>query len=695
MRINVNASLFREPAMIKKSLPILIVFLFAFAFLSCSSGNSINPIMPSGDKQQSKRSITVKPVEDSFWNTSANVGGENWIAHMDEIGRVTRALGRGVTVGQPLEFVNNHPELFGVASSELILKRDEIHDGMRIAIYRQEYNGVEVENSLVRIIYGRSGKLVSFGANTWRDYTPSSGWSIDESTALAMTDSHDESKFISSAKYYYAKDDALIPAWRIDRDNTSFLVDASNGEILETHPNRFGWIHDGHITGEVKPFSPLDDNVVVDMYGVRVDFYSYDHYYSGRAYTNMMGVFEFDYYRKTRARNLTFVNPWINVKPAWDSGASPFNYWDWHDAGVYSETALDDTLSLSAERNVFLYATLAHDWFWSVEPDFDLLNFQLPAFVDKYGECTAYAYVGGDPSIHFFQPWDICTNTGDSPTIIEHEYGHIYVSKIYIGYPGGALHEACADTLANRITQQPMIGPDLYGPDTYRRVSDNERHWPAPECDGESHCVGNILAGANWNLSENIGNELTDHIWHFSNYFNTTYFPEKAADYLLIDDDDDDITNGCPHYDEIYDAFWTKHSLDVPEITNPQTEGVVIEIAPYNLPNYIRYSDGGTFNYHLKIENLDNTPIDTQIWASFEMPNGSFYGPVIPPGYLVANPIDFTLDPLETMEFDLTQWIPAYIAPNTYFYHVRIGEFVDHENDVIEDEGVLEVTVWD
>lgn len=681
--------------MIRKSLPILIAFLFTLSFLSCSSGNSINPIMPSGDKQASTRTITVKQVENVFWNTSVNVDGENWIAHMDEIGRVTRALGRAVPIGEPLEFVDAHPALFGVASSDLILKRDEIHDGMRIAIYRQEYNGIEVENSLVRIIYGRSGKLVSYGSETWHGYTPSGGWSIDESTAFAMTDSHDESKFISSAKYYYAKGGALIPAWRIDRDNTSFLVDASNGDILETHPNRFGWNHDGHIAGEVKPFSPLDDNVVVDMYGVRVAFYSYDHYYSGTVYTNMMGVFEFQHSKRTRARNLTFKNPWINVQPAWDSGASPFDYWDWHDANVYSETMLDDTLSLSAERNVLLYATLAHDWFWSVEPDFDLMNFQLPAFVDKYGECTAYAYVGGDPSIHFFQPWDICTNTGDSPTIIEHEYGHIYVSKIYIGNPGGSLHEACADTLANRITQQHVIGPDLYGPDTYRRVSDNERHWPAPECDGESHCVGNVLAGANWNLSENIGNELTDHIWHFSNYFNTISFNEKSADYMLIDDDDDDITNGCPHYDGIYDAFWVKHSLDVPDITNPQTEGVVIEVVPYNLPNYIRYSDGGTFNYHLKIENLDDTPIDTQIWASFEMPNGSFYGPVIPPGYLIANPIDFTLDPHEVMNFNLTQWVPVHIQPNTYLYHVRVGEFVDHDNDIIVDEGTLEVTVWD
>lgn len=680
--------------MIRKALPILIIFLFALSLMSCSGENQINPIMPSGDNQSSSRKVSVKTVVDSFWNTSVMVDSENWTAHMDDYGRITRALGRGITVGGPLDFIDTHPELFGVASSELILKRDEVHDSMRIAIYRQGYNGIEIENSLVRIIYGRGGKLVSYGSDTWSGYTASAGWAIDASTAFDLTEYEDETKFIASEKFYYAKEGVLIPAWRIDRDNTSFLVDASNGDILESHPNRFGWNHDGHITGDIKPFSPLDEDVETDMYGVRVDFYSYDHYYSGRVYTNMMGVFNFDNANRTRARNLTFKNPWINVKPAWDSGATAFDYWDWHNASDYSETLIDDSVSLSAERNVFLYSTISHDWFWSVEPDFDLLNFQLPAFVDKYGKCTAYAYVHSNPSIHFFQPWDNCTNTGDSPTIVEHEYGHIYVSKIYIGYPGSSLHEACADTLGNRVSQQHVIGPDLYGPDTYRRVSDNQRHWPAPECDGECHCVGNVLAGANWNLFENIGDELTNHIWHFSNYFNTTNFLEKGADYILIDDDDDDITNGCPHYDEIYDAFWTKHSLDVPEITNPQTEGVVIDIVPYNLPNYVRYADGGTFNYHLKIENLNDTQVETQIWASFQMPDESYYGPVIPPGYLIANPIDFTLEPHEIMNFDLTQWIPAYIQPNTYLYHVRVGEFVDHVNDILEDEGILEVTVW-
>jgi len=679
---------------IKNFLLTIILLASLFTLLSCSGQNQgkINPILPpQNERVQDTREIQVKPVTEGYWNSSAMVDSEIWIAHIDESGRITRALGKGLNPVEPLSFIDKHPQLFGVSSDELILKRDEVHGGMRVAIYRQSYDGIEIENTLIRIIYGKTGKLVSYGSDTYTDFTPSGTWMIDASTAADSLKSIDQSKFISSKKYYYAKGNSLIPAWRIDFDNNSYLVDATNGEILEIHPNRYEWEHQGHVNGGIKPWSPLDSDITVDIYGLPVDFYNYDQYFSGRVYTDHSGNYSFTHERKWRVYNMIFDNPWIHVEQAWDSGMPSMDIWDWSNAEVFNEKNLD-AYSSPAERNVFHYGTACHDWFWTVEPEFNLMNFQLPAFVDKIGECTAYAYTHDEPSIHFFQPYDICTNTGESPTIIYHEYGHIYVSRIYFS-PSGALHEACADITANRITENYMVGPDMYGAGTYRRVSNNDRMWPAPECEEETHCVGNVLAGAFWNLSENIGNNLTDNYWHFTNYMNTVPFPEKAADVVLIDDDDDNITNGCPHYNEIYDAFFVHHNLDVPPITNPQTEGVIIDITPLNLPHTIPYSTGGSFSYHLRLQNLDNHNNQLQIWASAEIPGSNWFGPMIPPGYLTHSPLWIVLQQQQLVELDIRQDVPWHVPYDMFYYHVRLGQFVDHVNDVIEDEGILEVRI--
>jgi hypothetical protein len=671
----------------------LTIVLTLSILLSCSAQNNIDPISPvRPDKDPSARIIEVKSAETDFWNTWVGVDGETWRAHMDEYGRVTRALGKGIQADDPLSFIDSHFDLFKVPANELVLLRDETHGNMRVAIYRQVWNGIEVENSLVRMIYGKTGKLVSYGADTWSGYKPSGDWSVSVASAIQIAKRSDDSKLISSGQFYWAKDGELIPSWRIDLDDNSYMVSAIDGTILETHPNRYEWTHDGELKTEIKPWSPLNDNIVGILYGVDVGFYTYDQYYLGMDYSDKLGKYSFESDKQYRARRLRFRNPLVKVEQAWDSGRSTFDKWDWHNADQYYITYLDDTNSFSAERNVFFYVIAAHEWMYTVEPGFKRLDFQLPAYVDKVGSCTAYAYCHEDPSIHFFQPWDNCTNTGESPTIIYHEYGHIYVSRIYIS-PSGALHEACADTFANCITQNYMIGPDLYGPGTYRRISNNERKWPASECDDEVHCVGNVLAGAYWNLREFVGDEVTDHVFHYSNYINSVDFNEKAADAMLIMDDDDDITNGCPVYDDIHYAFNTQHNLAVPDVTNPPTSGVIIDVIPIHLPTVISHENGGTFDYQFRIQNLDDVPRATEVWVAFELQNGAFYGPLRPPTITITDPYIVTLQPQQIMETPIEQIVPSHVPLGIYKYHIRAGQFVDHLNDLIEDESILEVEV--
>ena len=75
------------------------------------------------------------------------------------------------------------------------------------------------------------------------------------------------------------------------------------------------------------------------------------------------------------------------------------------------------------------------------------------------------------------------------------------------------------------------------------------------------------------------------------------------------------------------------------------------------------------------------------------MMDSTYWGPVRPPTLTITQPYVVTLQPDQIMETDVEQMVPSHVALGTYLYHVRVGEYVDHINDILEDEGVLEIEV--
>jgi hypothetical protein len=230
--------------------------------------------------------------------------------------------------------------------------------------------------------------------------------------------------------------------------------------------------------------------------------------------------------------------------------------------GVPNSLDWDDTNSWPSERNGFYHTVVVHDYMKQIDPGFTGLDYSMPVHVNENQTCNAF---WDGFATNFFRSGGGCANTGNIADVIYHEYGHGVTDFQYRPFPqpSGAMHEGFSDYIANSMTDQPLVGRGFFGPGTWIRNSDNQRVYPAPECGGEPHCVGETIAGSLWDMRQNLvaslgqeaGVALADSLFHYARYGHARIFPDYFIDLLLVDDDDGDLSNGIPHADEICDGF--------------------------------------------------------------------------------------------------------------------------------------------
>ncbi|MFH1514972.1 MAG: hypothetical protein ABIG42_05875, partial [bacterium] len=149
---------------------LLFLFIVLFGLTGCSK-NSINPIVPeNGNSRQftsdDLRSLSIDQTDpENYWSVPLNVDGQTWASHYNENGTLHRAIGPAVDAPDPMLFIQQHPDIFLVSPENLIVMKDEIHDGIRYLIFNQTYNGILVAKSRVDFRYARSGKLVMIGSD--------------------------------------------------------------------------------------------------------------------------------------------------------------------------------------------------------------------------------------------------------------------------------------------------------------------------------------------------------------------------------------------------------------------------------------------------------------------------------------------------------------------------------------------------
>lgn len=125
-----------------------------------------------------------------------------------------------------------------------------------------------------------------------------------------------------------------------------------------------------------------------------------------------------------------------------------------------------------------------HDYFktkatgTSVETTMD---FQMTTNIDVAGTCIAYY----DGSLNFFDLGGGCNPTSEINDVVYHKYGHGINYDVYSAYGGsftnGSLGEGYADTWANGLTEDPVLGIGFFTGDPtgyVRRYDINKKVYP-------------------------------------------------------------------------------------------------------------------------------------------------------------------------------------------------------------------------
>jgi hypothetical protein len=678
------------------SLFLLLVLLFSL--FGCSGGNN-SPVTPSGQSEneytiETLRNLQVDQTQpENYWAAPIAIDGKIWASNHNENGTIHRAIGPGVQVGDPLEFIKTHNDIFNINPEDLVVLKDEIHDGIRYLIYQQTYKGILVARSRVDFRFSRNGKLVMLGSDVFPNLDVSTNPSLNEYSAyqVVLNDINKETapELSESRLVIYPFPETGTLAWRIDTGDWRFYIDASSGAILERIHNAWN-AYTAHVDSGAKMVSPYDTEIWVPGSYTMIAYKGSSGMFGtyGYGFGNINGDSVFVGTHSSCWAVCSFLSPYLAVSKGWFQGSSKIE--GTVNDGDQTNYAWSDSNSLLSERNVFYHANKAHDYIKDIDKTFTGLDFKVAGNVNGSPMCNAMATAN---SINFYQPADGCNDTGHIADVIVHEYAHVFTFNQYTQDVPTDVHEGCSDYFAATYTDQSWIGRDIQGPGTKFRDCENTRQWPAPECGGEGHCVGEVLAGAFWDTREILGRSYTDYLFVYSRYGEPLTIPDFPPELIILDDDNDNPLDGSANYNVIKTTFYTNHAIPVPDAPQLPTTGVHVDVWPSDPPVKIDRTVGGNVLFKVRLTNLDSTAKYFHAWAALEVPWYGWYGPLIPPTINIKPPLYLSLGGGQTVTVTLRQAIPANLPAASYKYHVRIGTFVNHTNDILLDDGWFDVVL--
>ena len=680
----------------------LLIALTLLFSVGCS-GNSSNPLSPSGDtaKNPVTDDLRILAVDQNdpvnYWVTPLIVDGKFWASHYNENGTLHRAIGPGIDAPDPLDFIAKHIEIFQVKPENLDVLLDEYHSGIHYLIYEQTYNGIPVEKSRVDFRYSRNGKLVMIGSDVFPMINISTTPSLSENSAYQIlvndADETPSPELERAELVIYPVPETGTPAWKVEAGLWKYFIDARTGAIIERIQHR--WNVDGtfsaHVENLVKMTSPYDPDMSIPSKYSKVWYRSNQNYpftEYGYGFVDINGDSTFLCSHDTAWAESIFKTNYLTVFHDWFVESSIEGFVHDNDATDY---VWNDSNSLLSERMAFYHVHLMREYITNIDKTYTALDHGCTAMVNQEPECNAYADEYG---IEMHQANTGCSDSGWVPTIFYHEYGHFCTFHQYTVECPNDVHEGCSDYFAATVSNQKYIALDWQGRGTYVRRCDIPIQWPAAHCGGEPHCLGQVLATSLWDTRTLLGRDYTDYLFFFARYGNPTTTPDFPPEMIILDDDNDNPLDGSANYSKIKQGFYTMHSVPVPDAPNLPTTGVSVDLWPVKPPVKLNHATGGNVFYKIRLTNLDaSTPHQFQIWAAVELPWGGFYGPLLPPSINRHAPLTLSLSGGQSFEMTLRQAIPGNLPVGTYPYHVRIGQFVNHTNDILLDDAWFDLVL--
>ncbi len=517
--------------------------------------------------------------------------------------------------------VDENYDVLGAENEYLQLAATPRGMGKWAAHLQQYWNGHEVWEAKVRMVFHENGNLMLMGSDYHRNIDIDPRPSISAGTAAEYARQDLPFEAGRGDSYQVDSDLLVLPVPTSETDVEYHLVyrvrvntaeplgewvthvDAHTGEVVWRY-NDVHFAFEGSATMDFQPHSYCEPNEIgparylnlsVSGAGSATTDIDGNWYIAGGGATGTV----------TAGMNGSYVNVSnYNGTNAGFSGVAT--------AGVPFALHWDDTNSRQDERDVFEAMSRVHDFFEAFDPGFGYSNTPINAYINRTdGYCPGNAWWNG--TINFCAQGGGYGNTGEIQQVVEHEFGH-GVQDYIIGSQGGeGLGEGNSDILGNLLTQESIIGLGFYLDNCTSgiRNADNTLQYPA-DLNGSVHHDGQIIAGFNWDAMELLqgaygtetGTTMSAERWHFGRILlNPTNQQDQVTATFVADDDNGDLDDGTPNHVYFAEAA-ENHGYEVPEILV------------------------GMFVYH------DGAPYQTSIAGSYEIKctGASLGGGTIDPG---------------------------------------------------------------
>ena len=547
----------------------------------------------------------LDPAVQQFHNngdawTSFKAENGNWWVEFDEVnGMPHRATGSGIeTSGSTIEeraagFISNQLNDFGT-SNFTISDFNIISSKYYYIKAVQQYEGLEVLWSELTLRMTKDDyRVIMFGMDVHPGLEVNTTPTISATAAanfaqtgidieILNAEAHDLLKILPVQTMEPTGDETVNTAYQFKLvyevhvetkneegipGNYYTLVDAHTGEVYYRQ-NKVHACGAYILEANTEVTSEITDNPLVSTESrglgyIRVevdgDFY----------YADENGILNLDFITEPTDATIELRGLWSRVSEG--TGATNIEDLDITLVPGDNLIAFDtETGATPSEVSAYYHQNIVHDHMKSLFPTFDGLDVDQLIRVERNdGSCNAF-YDGS--STNFYQDGGGCPATALFSDVVYHEYGHGINYDLYagLGDPGGmnngAMQEGYADVWGFTITEDPILGQGFSGgAATYVRRYDLAPKVYPDDLTGAVHGDGEIIAGAWWDVAENLGDDIPSTTVLWAETWNATpdgpsgdegtIYREILLEALLADDDDGDLGTGTPNDLAIIEAF--------------------------------------------------------------------------------------------------------------------------------------------
>lgn len=438
----------------------------------------------------------------------------------------------------------------------------QVTDSLRSLVYSRKVGGLQVEGAFLECRFAKS-------ANGWKLHSILNKAFFHYQASIDLPLSDNDLFQLLSSKKVKKKNLSLLPIngqlrsvttveHKIEGASSLIYLDNTTGDVLKAHfldlhassrilmgkAYRKGY-QDGETFQTILPLTPITFPSGVEISSVEGRFYNQEIASFIRLESQRVRLFQKDSEETMTVRNFSYNENLIRIDEVNDGLVAINTY-----AAIH-------------RINKFVRQFMSPE-------ELPFLDHPLEVRVNLDGTCNAY-YTTGRKVISLFSAGNGCANIGEVNDVIYHEWGHALDEHTgrNLGVLDGAFSEGLADFLAALYNDDPRIGVGFVQDADYGiRTLKNSLSYPDDV--GEPHREGGIVAGAFWDLYEELvalygpqKGKIKIADLFFGHLKITDTYLESYENLLLVDDDDGNPATPNPHLCAINRAF-AGHGLAKP-----------------------------------------------------------------------------------------------------------------------------------